>query len=258
MKIRVLPPLGRPLPLDTCPRTDTVEKLADLLDDKHVIHVRGTPSSGKTTLASLLWMYYQERGHRVVFVPYWIDVKDPHEFLAQLCELAGITGVNSSNILSRDDIIFIVDEAQSSYGDNLFWLQIVKYQSDRHCGPKICLFASYGNPITGSPTTGQPNTGHETVQPRFTPVKLGPSQRVSLTVSKIATTPNVCLFYNQEEFDDVLKRLCSRSWSTCGLSSDAGSYLYSITDGHPGAVSSLMSYVYTVCVPYLRSSHLRY
>ena len=254
MKIRVLPPLGRPLPLDTCPRTDTVEKLADLLDDKHVIHVRGTPSSGKTTLASLLWMYYQERGHRVVFVPYWIDVKDPHEFLAQLCELAGITGVNSSNILSRDDIIFIVDEAQSSYGDNLFWLQIVKYQSDRHCGPKICLFASYGSPITGSPMMGGPNTGHQTVPSHSTPVRLGPS----LTVSKIATTPNVCLFYNQEEFDDVLKRLCSRSWSTCGFSSDAGSYLYSITDGHPGAVSSLMSYVYTVCVPYLRSSHLRY
>lgn len=194
----------------------------------------------------------------MVFVPYWIEVRDPHQFLARLCELAGITGVNSSNILSSDDIIFIVDEAQSSYGDNLFWLQIVKYQSSRHCGPKICLFASYGSPITGSPTTGHPNPGHQTIPFRSTPVKLGPLQRVSLTVSKIATTPDVCLFYNQEEFEDVLKRLCSRTWSTCDFSSNAGTYLYSITNGHPGAVSTLMSYVYTVCVPCLRSSHLRY
>lgn len=64
----------------------------------------------------------------MVFVPYWTDIQDPHEFLAQLCNLAGVTGVNASNILSMDDIIFIVDEAQSSYGDDLFWLQVVKYQ----------------------------------------------------------------------------------------------------------------------------------
>ena len=45
-------------------------------------------------------MHYQERGRRVVFVPYWTDIQDPHEILAQLCDLAGVTGVNASNILS--------------------------------------------------------------------------------------------------------------------------------------------------------------
>ena len=32
--------------------------------------------------------------------------------MAQLCDLAGVIGVNAFNILSMDDIIFIVDEAQ--------------------------------------------------------------------------------------------------------------------------------------------------
>ena len=82
------------------------------MDDKQVIHVRGTHSSGETTLASLVWMHYQERGHCVVFVPSWTDIQDPHEFMAQLCDLAGVIGVNAFNILSMDDIIFIVDEAQ--------------------------------------------------------------------------------------------------------------------------------------------------
>jgi hypothetical protein len=43
---------------DICPRDDAICKLAALLDDMLVVHVRGTPSSGKTTLTGLLYHHY--------------------------------------------------------------------------------------------------------------------------------------------------------------------------------------------------------
>ena len=49
---------GKYQPPDISPRTETVSKLARLLDYFYVVHVRGAPSSGKTTLAGLLLKYY--------------------------------------------------------------------------------------------------------------------------------------------------------------------------------------------------------
>jgi hypothetical protein len=47
----------------TCPRTPTVEQLAALLDHKRVVHLRGTPASGKSVLSQLLRDYYIEPIH---------------------------------------------------------------------------------------------------------------------------------------------------------------------------------------------------
>lgn len=151
--------------------------------------------------------------------------------------------VTPANVLSTD-IVFIVDEAQSSYFDSLTWLQVIKFQSNRRAGARICLFASYGSPTTGSPTTG-----NSTIPFRSTPVRLGPQQRVSLATSRVPHTPDVYLFYNEEEFNDALMRLCSRPSTPCNFFPDAGSYLYSVTNGHAGAVASMMNYIYDVCVP---------
>jgi len=66
---------------DICRRTDTVQKIAELLAEKGVVHVRGTPSSGKTTLALLLKGYYTKRKEAVVFVNGWHNVGDPTAYL---------------------------------------------------------------------------------------------------------------------------------------------------------------------------------
>src|SRR3954447_10930048 len=68
-----------------CPRTDTVKKLATILDEKRVVHVRGTPSSGKTTLAYLLWEYYDKRRECVVLLTGWHNVSDPRTHLVDKC-----------------------------------------------------------------------------------------------------------------------------------------------------------------------------
>lgn len=130
------------------PRTKTVETLARILDEDSVVHVRGTPSSGKTTLARLLYDYYEDRGEPVVSIDGWHNIADPATHLANLCAIAGYDEVKPSNLLSMD-LVFLFDEAQQSYQDLKLWLGIIKTQSCSTSGPKICLFSSYGSPATG-------------------------------------------------------------------------------------------------------------
>src|SRR2546430_2378711 len=82
-------PPPRSLGDDICPRTDTVKKLATILDEKRVVHVRGTPSSGKTTLALLLWEYYHKRRECVVLLNGWHNVSDTRTHLVDKCKARG-------------------------------------------------------------------------------------------------------------------------------------------------------------------------
>jgi hypothetical protein len=118
------------------------------------------------------------------------------------------------------------------------WLGIIKTQSGSRGGPKFCLFTSYGSPTTGS--TEYP--------PHCTPVHFGASQRVSITASPFAENGDVCLFYNTEEFEDVVSRLCSHPSSKFALDPAAQKYLYSITNGHPGATDALVKFIFEVCM----------
>ncbi len=130
------------------PRTKTVETLARILEEDRVVHVRGTPSSGKTTLAHLLYHYYEDRGKPVVSIDGWHNIPDPTTHLVNLCNISGYDQVKPSNLLTMD-LVFLFDEAQQSYPDLKLWLGIIKTQSGSTRGSKICLFSSYGSPATG-------------------------------------------------------------------------------------------------------------
>lgn len=62
----------------------------------------------------------------------------------------------------------------------------------------------------------------------------------------VKNSPDVALFYNAQEYEDVIERLCSRSPTTCELSREAKDYLFAITSGHAGATTSMVTYVYDV------------
>lgn len=241
----VPPPLVTHLPkksvaasryLEISPRTKTVETLARILEAKRVVHVRGTPSSGKTTLAHLLLQYLENRGESVVLIDGWHDIPNPTTYLVQQSIISGYEGVTASNLLTRD-LVFLFDESQQSYQDSRLWLGIIKTQSGRISGPKICLFSSYG-----SPTTGPTQYPHGS-----TPIYFGGSQRVSISVSHTCNAPNISLFYNQEEFSEVVRLRCTDPKHKFAITPSASDYLYSITNGHPGAVTSLLGYLFSVC-----------
>lgn len=178
-------------------------------------------------------MHYISRGEQVVLLTGWTNT---HDSLEHLAFRSKFKDVNSTNVLHHN-AVYLIDEAQSSYEDIEFWLVVIKGQSDRRYGARLCLFSSYGSPATGS-------TAHPAF--RSTPVHLGPAQRVSLTVSQVKDSPDFALFYNEHECQDVIQRLCSRSSTTCEFSCKAKAYLFSITNGHAGATTSLMTYIYDV------------
>lgn len=223
--------------LHICPRTDTVQRLATILDEERVVYVRGTPSSGKTTLAHLLWNYYKKRGEPVVYLNGWHDVSKPTTYLISKCEASGYSGIEDHTLLCTN-VVFIFDEAQQSYNDLDLWLGIIKTQSGGLGGPKICLFSSYGNPATG-PTKYPLGS---------TPVHFGAQQRISIIPSSFAKNGRVCLFYSQQEFEDVVSRTCSNPTRTFALDPAAREYLYSITNGHPGATTALLKFIFSVCI----------
>lgn len=218
------------------PRTKTVEALAQLLEAYRVIHVRGTPSSGKTTLALLLLDHYKYRDKPVVLIDGWHNVSNPTTHLVEQSILSGYDGVTPSNLRTLD-IVFLFDEAQQSYQDSRLWLGIIKSQSLRPSGPKICLFSSYGSPATGP--TQYPHGS--------TPIHFGAEQRVSISVSSIPGAPSICLFYNEEEFSEVVRLRCAGPTHKFAMDPNAIDYLYLITNGHPGAVTSLLGYLFSVC-----------
>ena len=223
-----------------CPRANTVARLAARLDEKRVVHVRGTPSSGKTVLANLLWHHYLERRERVVFMDHWPqDVSNARVHLAAECQRFGYHEIQPHN-LAHANLVFIFDEAQQSYGASGagLWSGFIKQQAYANAGPRICLFSSYGSPSTGATER----------RDRTTPHIFDVSRRVSITLSNVPESPDICLFYNEEEFEDVVTRTCEDPTTRFRFDSAAHKYLYSVTSGHPGAVSALLYLVYDVCM----------
>lgn len=214
--------------------------------------MRGTPASGKTTLARLLQQYYNNQKRVVYFISNWQKLGDyltegedkPWQKLTQIIH-SRFKPTSSARNLSPGTII-IVDEAQKTYMDTEFWNLVIK---DRIYGEgediKFCLFCSYGSPSTG--IDGQNSM--------FTPAIFKPIQRVTLTPQSLSppiepfSPPPIGLFFTADEFRDAVQQICANTKFEAGfmLDSDAGDYLFSLTNGHPGGVKSLLNYFYYVC-----------
>ena len=221
----------------TSPRTRSVETLARLIDEHAIVHVRGTPASGKSTMAKLLFHHYlRNRQPKIVFVADWKDWlrndKDTVGFLVRQCHLLG-HNVQRAEFLNEtnDDLIFILDEAQVTYDDSFFWYSVIKERLSATSGPRFCLFTSYGSPSTGSPDYLKTTT----------PAILKREQRVSLIVPDNHVKHDLCLFYKHEEYEDAVKRLTDTTDFTIG--EDVESYIFEQTNGHPGISGAMLRYV---------------
>ncbi|BCR88447.1 ATP-binding protein [Aspergillus chevalieri] len=188
-----------------CPRERTVSKLAAILDDMNIVHVRGTPASGKTRLSELLRDYYRKEGRRAFLIKRWegLNFKNPWGSLVELVEKwndeaqeAPTTTSQSEQDLSwvlTSNTVIIVDEAQATYSDDTLWNTIFKERLTPNVYKfRLCLFCSYGSPATGPDPTF------------FTPVKFSDEQRISLTPQNQQDSPPIGLFYDKEEFRDVI------------------------------------------------------
>ncbi|KAE8379637.1 hypothetical protein BDV26DRAFT_291095 [Aspergillus bertholletiae] len=233
------------IPLDNIkisPREDTVTKSINLIDLYSIIHARGTPASGKTTLALLLRDRLKDQGRHVFYLPNWKKYLDKvdrdtwnalYEVISQRCP-----GPIPPNLPDRD-VVMIVDEAQGSYKDAEFWNDIIKPISDNSSdyNLRIFLFCSYGSPLTGVDNKDFCNY--------YTPVEIPIQQRITLTPQLNRKSPQIGLFYTESEFNDVLSRMvrymCPNLVAT--LDNEAKRYVFSLTNGHAGCVKAVIQFL---------------
>jgi hypothetical protein len=156
-------------------------------------------------------------------------------YLAEQCEKEGYYGLGPS-CFTEVDMTFIIDEAQTAYTDKDLW-EVIKSRRDQRTGAKFCLFTVYGSPSQGIRTETDP-----------TPDPLRSVKQVSILRSHREDSPDIRLFYDKAEFEDVLTRYCAHPGHKLPLEKAARTYLYSITNGHPGAVISMLLYLYRVFI----------
>ena len=228
-----------------------MSKLAAILDDMKIVHVRGTPATGKTCLSELLRDYYRDKGRKVFLITKWEDLspEDPWGSLIELVKKRnkGFSSPEQDSCDLSSDTVILVDEAQKSYTDEVLWNTVLKERQATTCvyNFRLCLFCSYGNPNTGPDETF------------FTPVNLSHGKRISLTPQNLQGSPSIGLFYDKEEFKDAVSRLlafqCPERFS---FGENAQDYVFALTDGYPGAVTAIVNVLLQVCVNKLYTSPL--
>ena len=197
-----------------------------------MVHVRGTPTSGKSVPADLLRRHYLRHNVPAVMISVWPknDPDNPPPPHTYQCR-----GVRSHDIFF--DLVFIF---QMSFHYHDLWLGFVKTQSDTNLGPRICVFSSYGSPTVAA-------EGFDYDRINGSPLAhLGVQQRVSITVSVIEGSPSIYLFYTRTEFEDAVRRLCTRVRKPLPLHKGAIDYIFTLTKGHPGAVKAVVKMIQKV------------
>ncbi|KAG2006492.1 hypothetical protein GB937_008641 [Aspergillus fischeri] len=218
------------------PRLDTVSTLANLIDDQKVVHVRGPPQG-----------YYKVNGRRSIYLSTWskLDQYPPSEddtfhyaWRNLNCMLRSRFNRHKEDYLSPGTVL-IIDEAQGSYSDDIFWNSIIKERLDRRgLDISFCLFCCYGSPGTGVETELDRDL-------RYTPARFTLAQRVTLTPQS-HPSPQIGLFFTRSEFTDAAERLIASSHfqEKFTLNPDAEDYLFSLTNGHPGGLKSVLQYIH--------------
>jgi hypothetical protein len=236
----------------TCPRKDTVAALWDQLKKYQVLHVRGTPTSGKSTLAQFLQDYVKRISPDTqVYALSWL--------LPEVIERNGINGalyyqllnfhtnrpIDADDWLYMRNMLLIIDEAQMSYQYGDLWTRFIKrISSDGDEGRRVILFASYGSPaerplIHGG--VGSPS------------IELTANQRVSIR-PLFDNSQEVSLYFTRLEFDDVVTRVCRRSGEygqPFHPSSELQDNIWEFSNGHPSGtrvvLDALMNSEVSVC-----------
>jgi hypothetical protein len=182
-----------------------------------VAKVRGTPASGKSSLAMLLDKYITENHpeKRICFLSCYRDRPD------QTPIMGWKEWLKSEGWCFQTDEVLIVDEAQLSYWDKGFWLTFIKAINE-NTPYMVILFASYGS-------------AGRNLLTELTPLFVKDCQHVGLT--RGPTEDSVGVSLTREEMEGLVKK----SFPNHRLDDSLLDYVYSLTSGHVGAcVDSIM------------------
>jgi hypothetical protein len=192
--------------------------------------VRGTPASGKSTLAALLARYIERTiGRRPVCIFGWAEDKDYHTQLRR----------GGWNFSTTQVDYLLIDKAQLLYRENQdvsFWHGFVKTHLGEPQSPlRLVLFTSYGSVHSKVPVLcGRP----------IGPILLTPLQRITLQRDRIIEFEDdeykcTGLLLSREEFEEM----CRNRYPPIRFEDDLLNWVYETTSGHAGAISALFTII---------------
>ena len=192
------------------------------------MQVRGTPASGKSTLAALLAHHILDnvKNVDVIFVNMW-----PAEGLMT-------TGGYDSYLRERGwtpgkDTVFIFDNAEVTYTDADLWSGLFKSIHD-YLNRRAILFSSYGSP-------------NSLVDIRGTLIYLDDSQRVTLRpVDHQDDLSAVGLLLSRDEFNDLIEiEYPYQEYPNLAHHFHQSFFdnVFAVTNGHVGAVRDFISII---------------
>jgi hypothetical protein len=205
-----------------------------LFDVINVEKVRGTPASGKSSLALLLRKHIalNHPEKEVRFLASYRDEPDQKPIISWQEWLEG------EDWKSPPNGVLILDEAQLSYWDRAFWLTFIK-SINASTPYMVILFASYGS--------ASRNLLNES-----TPLFVEEGQHVGL--ARGPTEASVGLLLTREEMEGVVRK----SFPNHHFDVSLLDYVYSLTSGHVGACYDALRVVQKDQVSPYSSADLEY
>lgn len=116
------------------------------------------------------------------------------------------------------------------------WCGVINAASMLGEGFGFCIFSSYSSPLMGAPQHHYPES--------IAPLMSSASQRASTMLSSDEESPDVCLFLQRDEYNDVVERYCRMKKFEFTLQKDLQDYLFLMTNGHPRMVATILSFLY--------------
>lgn len=203
----------------------------ELLITSDIFQVRGAPGSGKTSLAKLLHKYIidNESNPWVTRVLAWPaeEKMPPGRWRKWL----------SPRWNSQLDSVLIVNEAQSSYWDKDFWLDLIKLIKPES-RIRVITFASYGS------------AGRNIYDPMFR-ILISPRQNISLFALDHGDGIAVGLLLTKPEFEELVSKLFVDHYFDPPVLDS----VFDITCGHVGACKD---FLHIVCAHEVTRHHILY
>lgn len=216
-------------------RDKLVDELITRVRYFHIVRVRGTPASGKTTIMNLLANKLLEYDPETpVYVLSGWDKDTVKDALGWTGYLKEQTGVHGRSWLTKQGYL-LIDEAQESHWDGELWADLFK-AVEPVSQPYIILFTSYGSPTRGF-------TGFEQKYIKI-PMVFAAGQQISLRPDIDIRQPwrPIGLLLEEDEAIEVVERSAPLFIPNCGpiLTQDLKQGLFKSSNGHVGLIISLI------------------
>jgi hypothetical protein len=218
-----------------------LKNLWSILQQRNIVHARGTPACGKTTLARSFERYikWQEPTLKVLLIT-WNNLYQAQEtYTDKLIRLhpSFFRGFHDDAGFLSNRYLLIIDEAQNSYSSMDFWINYIKSVADVQfpTKPYVLMLSSWSSP-SDTPIT----------HINSAPATFEAAKRMSIQPSKDVS---IGLYFNEREFNNFVilyaRGVEARQNGKYKMAFDtqAIEFLFEFTSGHPGLIKALLALI---------------